>query len=302
MWLKKPDRIMFNDMPSDYSSIQDIVQRSGPAQPWAEGDNIPWNEPDFSRRMLKEHLSQEHDLASRRSEIIDKQVEWIHKALLGERPSRILDLGCGPGLYVQRLVRLGHKCRGIDYSPASIDYAKQQAKESARNCDYALGDLRTADFLSGFGLAMFIFGEFNVFRKSDIEVILKKIHKSLDNSGLLLLEAHKFETIENIGRAEPSWYSSNSGLFSDKPHLCLIENSWQDKDHCATRRYFVIDAAAGKVTGYAQTFQAYTEKEYKTLLEATGFEQIELSGSFGSADNTFSKDLVIITARKQSGV
>ena len=291
---------VFSEMSIDCSSIQDIIERLQPARPWAEGDNIPWNEPDFSRRMLKEHLSQEHDLASRRSEIIDKQVEWIHKDLLGERPSRILDLGCGPGLYTQKLAALGHKCRGIDYSPASIDYAKQRAKDSALDCRYVLGDLRTADFPSGFGLAMLIFGEFNVFRKSDIEIILKKTYESLDNGGLLLLEVHKFETIEDIGRAQPSWYSSNSGLFSDKPHLCLIENSWQDKDRCATRRYFIIDAATGKVTRYAQTFQAYTEKEYKALLEANEFGQIEFSDCFGLADNTFSKDLLVITARKRN--
>lgn len=285
-------------MSIDCLSIQDIIERSQPAQPWAEGDNIPWNEPGFSRRMLKEHLSQEHDLASRRSEIIDEQVKWIHKNLLGERPSRILDLGCGPGLYTRKLAALGHKCRGIDYSPASIDYAKQQIKDPALDCDYVLGDLRTADFSYGFGLAMLIFGEFNVFRKSDIEVILKKTHESLDNGGLLLLEVHRFAIIEKIGRQKPSWYSSNSGLFSDNPHLCLIENSWQDKNHCATKRYLVIDAVTGKVARYAQTFQAYTEKEYESLLTAAGFIKTEFFESFGSADNMFSKDLVIITAHK----
>lgn len=31
-------------------------------------------------------------------------------------PTRILDLGCGPGLYTSRLARLGHCCVGIDFS------------------------------------------------------------------------------------------------------------------------------------------------------------------------------------------
>ena len=291
---------MLHDIPTDCSSIQHIIQRPQPPQPWAEGDNIPWNDPDFSRRMLTEHLSQEHDLASRRTEIIDKQVNWIHKNLLNEQPTRILDLGCGPGLYIQRLTALGHQCRGINYSPASIDYAKQQANDLGLDCDYVIGDLRTTDFSSGFGLAMLIFGEFNVFKKSDIEVILQKIHTSLNNGGLLLLEAHTFATIENMGRAESSWSSSDSGLFSEKPHLCLTENAWQEQSHCATRRYFIIDAATGNVTRYAQTFQAYTEKEYESLLTVFGFEQIEFFESFGSADNTFSKDLIVITARKQT--
>ncbi len=67
----------------------DIVRRQSAPRPWAEGEKIPWNDPDFSRRMLKEHLSQAHDAASRRFEIIDEHVEWIHNQVLIESP-RIL--------------------------------------------------------------------------------------------------------------------------------------------------------------------------------------------------------------------
>ena len=100
----------------------DIVHRLPDAIAWREGDNIPWSEPEFSARMLREHLTQDHDMASRRAELIDRHVAWIHQELLGGQPSRVLDLGCGPGLYSSRLARLGHTCTGVDYSPASIAY------------------------------------------------------------------------------------------------------------------------------------------------------------------------------------
>src|SRR5512133_3667932 len=107
-------------------NLLDIVQRERP-EPWAEGDNIPWNEPGFSQRMLKEHLSQTHDAASRRTEIIERHVVFIHGEVLGGPPGRVLDLGCGPGLYANRLARLGHTVYGIDFSPASIEYARATA-------------------------------------------------------------------------------------------------------------------------------------------------------------------------------
>src|SRR6266542_3437561 len=100
--------------------LADLALRQCPPEPWREGDNIPWHEPAFSARMLAEHLSQAHDAASRRAATIDRQVAWIHEAVLRGRPTRILDLGCGPGLYTGRLARLGHTCVGIDYSPAAI--------------------------------------------------------------------------------------------------------------------------------------------------------------------------------------
>ena len=97
----------------------DIINRSPTPQPWDEGENIPWNDPEFSQRMLAEHLTQEHDAASRKFAKIDRHVQWIHKNVLGGKPARILDLGCGPGLYALRLARLGHQHTGIDFSPAS---------------------------------------------------------------------------------------------------------------------------------------------------------------------------------------
>ena len=58
-------------------TILDIVHRTPKPAPWSEGDNIPWDDPGFSERMLAEHLSQQHDLASRRSETIDQHLDWI---------------------------------------------------------------------------------------------------------------------------------------------------------------------------------------------------------------------------------
>jgi hypothetical protein len=51
-------------------NLLDLIRRTGIPEPWSEGEKIPWDEPGFSERMLKEHLSQEHDAASRRSEKI----------------------------------------------------------------------------------------------------------------------------------------------------------------------------------------------------------------------------------------
>ena len=48
-------------------NLLNLTHRTSPPEPWAEGDKLPWHDPDFSRRMLREHLSQAHDAASRRT-------------------------------------------------------------------------------------------------------------------------------------------------------------------------------------------------------------------------------------------
>ncbi|HUW14214.1 MAG TPA: class I SAM-dependent methyltransferase, partial [Anaerolineae bacterium] len=217
-------------------NLLDIVHRRAVPEPWEEGEKIPWHEPGFSRRMLRVHLSQEHDWASRRYATIDRQVAWIHDTVLATGPTRVLDLGCGPGLYASRLARLGHPCLGIDYSPAAIEHARRQAKEQGLQCEYVQDDVRTADYGDGYGLAMMIYGEFNVFAPADAKTILRKAHNALHEGGILVLEPHTHATVRALGEEPLSWYSADEGLFSDRPHICLQENHWDSEAQVATTR------------------------------------------------------------------
>jgi SAM-dependent methyltransferase len=275
----------------------DIVQRKPIPLPWSEGDNIPWNEPGFSTRMLREHLTQEHDLASRRAEKIDQHVTWIHSDLLDSQPSKILDLGCGPGLYAARLARLGHTCTGIDFSPASVEHARAQ---STPGCVYHLGDLRLADYGDSYDLAILIFGEFNVFSSKNARLILQKIAGSLVTGGLLLLEPHRFEAVKSLGTEAPSWFASTGGLFSDHPHLVLMDSHWDEAARAATQRYFIIDAGDGSVERFASSYQAYVESQYVQMLSECGFEDIRFFPALGRSHGEPDPTLIALSARKSS--
>jgi SAM-dependent methyltransferase len=283
-------------------TLLDIVQRNPLPAPWSEGDNIPWNEPGFSKRMLKEHLTQEHDAASRRIEKIEQHIAWIHQVALAGQPGRLLDLGCGPGLYASRLTQLGHQVTGIDYSPASIAYAKEQATQAGQKITYIQADLRQADYAVGNGVqydaVMQIFGETNVFRPSDLRKILQKAHAVLKAGGRLILEAHTFEAVKEIGQNHASWHSAESGLFSPHPHLVLSEHFWDEKLHTATIRHYVVDAETGNVIRYAQSLQAYSNAEYRALLAETGFRAVQYYPSLTGSPDPEQESLFVITARK----
>lgn len=281
--------------------LVDIVKRTTDPEPWSEGDKIPWNDPDFSERMLREHLSQSHDLASRRLEVIEAHVEWIHERVLGRRPARILDLGCGPGLYASRLAQRGHQCVGIDFSPASIRHAAEHAAREKLDCTYVLEDLRQADFGTGFDLIMFLFGELNVFRPADAGTILAQANRALAPGGILLLEPHRFGVVEKIGTQARSWHSTEAGLFSEQPHLWLEENAWNPTAQTATTRFFIIEAATGKVHQLTQTMQAYTDQEYRRMLEQAGFAAVQFLPSFGPSEDQHRDNLMLIKAKSQTG-
>ena len=237
---------------------------------WSGAYKIPWDDPDFSRRMLKEHLSQDHDLASRRNEWIDRQVEWIHEKLLNGKPSRILDLGCGPGLYSHRLARIGHHCRGIDFGPASIEYAQKQIFDQSL-CEFILGDIRSIDFGGPYDLVMFLYGELNVFSPREALAILQNAHASLSVQGRIIVELQSTAAIEDSGLSEPSEQESESGLFSDHPHHCRIENQWLPDVKAAIQTFTIVDGNDGKTSVHRSTTKAWPDDELLGLLNEAGF-------------------------------
>ncbi len=278
--------------------LTDLLRRVSPPAPWAEGDKIPWHDPDFSRRMLREHLSQAHDAASRRTIIIDEHVEWIQRAVLNNRSSRILDLGCGPGLYSSRLAQHGHTCVGIDFSPASIEYARAIAQSRQLACEYRLEDVRHAEYGTGYDLAMFIFGEPNVFRPEELQRILSKAHAALNDGGHILLEVHPLAVVQRLGRQRATWYTLEQGLFSDRPHLVLFESFWDEAQSVAIERFYIVDAETHEVTPHSSSMQAYTDDQYRYALQIAGFTDITFYPSLIGVPDERQPDLFTIVARK----
>jgi SAM-dependent methyltransferase len=281
--------------------LNELCERALPPRPWSEGENIPWDEPEFSARMLREHLSQAHDRASRREQIIDRQVTWIHRDLLEERPTAVLDLGCGPGLYTSRFACLGHRCLGLDYGPAAIAYALERAVAEGLTCQYELRDIRSGAYgTNGFGLAMLIYGELNVFPRDTAVRILRGMREALVEHGVLLLEAHTREAVRQMGECKPEWYTAEHGLFGDDPYLCLAEHFWHPELQASTIRSFVVETATGAMRRYAQTFQAYSEQDYRELLTAAGFtEEITLHAGLAGEHELVQAGLCAITVRKE---
>jgi SAM-dependent methyltransferase len=256
------------------NKLMDIMKPAPPGESlWSGAYKIPWNDASFSRRMLKEHLTQSHAMASRKREAIRSQAAWLAERFLGHGKGKVLDLGCGPGLYAPHLTEAGHEYVGIDFSPASIEHARQNFAVKNR-CEFRLDDVCEAAFGQDFDLAMMLYGEINVFSADSCARILAKAYKALKPGGRLFLEAHTPEAVREIGRGH-TWYKSAGGLFSPEPHVCLTENHWYGDQAVALQIFHVIDLAACSLQTYRSTNQAYEKDEYKSLLQAAGFDQVE---------------------------
>jgi len=276
-------------------NLREILARDTDLKPWVEGESVPWNEAAFSARVLREHLAQENDAASRPTAKIKKHIEWLHQAILDGKPSQILDLGCGPGLYLTRFARLGHTCTGLDCAPASIEYARQHAPQG---CTYQLGDLRSAEYGSDYDLILLIFGALNLFQPKDAHLILSKARAALKPGGRLVLEISSLDAVDQIGNQPAMWYSAETGLFSGQPHVCLMETFWEDEQTVATERFYIIDAATGEVTRHAASTQGYNEDQIESMLRQAGFGEVNFQPSLTGKPSAEIDDFWVIVGQR----
>ncbi|MCH2187899.1 class I SAM-dependent methyltransferase [Myxococcota bacterium] len=279
--------------------IQALLRRP-PMSPLAPGRGLPWSEPEFSRRVLDTHLSQQHDRASRRFEIIDQQVAWLHDTLLEARPSQVLDLGCGPGFYTQRLAERGHQCTGLDFSPAAIQYARLQTNAGHGACQYREVDVRTAELGSGFDLILMLYGEFNTLTPDEAIELLARIRAALAPSGRLVVELQFAEDIQACGESSSDWSVESSGPFADGAYLLLHESQWHTEHRVTTERFWVLPERSDAQV-YTLVTQAYSDAALEDIFSQAG---LSITGRYESMTPKAESDvdLFVVTSASVSSL
>ncbi len=242
--------------------------------PWGHHQGIPWNDPGFSRRILQEHLDPNHDKASRKPVIIDAHTQWIHNDILNGRHANILDLGCGPGLYTSRLAAKGHRCTGIDFSPASIEYARKNVSQINDTCNYHPSDLRVpSDYrFNGpqYNLILCLYAEFCTFCPDDAALILKKCRDSLAPGGHVILELLTPVAVYEMGCQMPCRTEYINGVFSDLPHQVFEEYFWNPQQQTAVVRYRIVHQNNSVIQTFVQTYQAWRNENLMQLFNQAG--------------------------------
>jgi SAM-dependent methyltransferase len=255
-----------------------IYRRPQPAVPWRHGTNLPWDDPAFSERMLREHLDQSHGAASRQRPELLRQVDWLWSHLDLRSGSRVLDITCGPGLYAVELARRGVEVTGIDFSPASIRYGRACAAEQGvdSRCRFVQADVRTAlpeHAGQGYDAALFLYGQLAVFTRAEAAALLRGAAAAMRPGGRLAVELLNFERIDKSNSTW--WFTDDTGLWGDTPFLHLGERTWDGEQRASIDRFYVIDLQSGELQEIGLSDNGYETEEMLALLTSCGFREAQ---------------------------
>lgn len=276
------------------AALQRLYARPQPPVPWRDGSNLPWDDPAFSERMLRQHLDQSHGAASRRMPEVRAQVQAM-MAWLGLAPgARLLDVTCGPGLYAAEFARRGIEVTGIDFGPASIRHARELC--AGLPCRFIQQDVRRMALDgAGFDAAIYIYGQFTVLTPAEAADVLRRIRAALRPGAPLLLEILDENRFDRVNSSW--WYTDSGGLWGDFRYLHLGERAWDPQQRAAIERFHILNLETGEMQVYGLSDQAYSVAEMAEMLQRAGFEELSVHAAW---DNLALKDAgewVVFVAR-----
>ncbi len=254
-----------------------------------------WNDPHVSKGMLKAHLDPHFQGATREHAFVDRSVEWIRKVHPPERFGKLLDLGCGPGLYAERFCSCGYEVTGVDISERSIAYARQSAEKQNLLIEYRLQDYTTLQNREDSDIATLIYCDFGVLQPEDRRTLLRNAFSALKPGGVFVLDVFTPKEYRNKPESTSIKYYLE-GFWSDEPHA-LIQSFFRfddSNDYCY--RYIVL--TNGTMRCYHIWNHAFGIDELRADLTQAGFARMEFFNDVAGVPYSKSSRTLCVAAYK----
>ena len=252
------------------NKIIDFLKNS--PQIYAESDDKFWDDEHISKYMLAAHLDPEGDAATRKKAGIIDSVNWITE-LCGGTNKKLLDLGCGPGIYAELLTEKGFEVTGIDFSRRSIDYAMENSQKKNLKIAYYYQNYLDIDYREEFDIVILIYCDFGVLSPENRRILLNKIYQALKPGGRFILDVFHEPYLKSFQEMQNIYYEQN-GFWSPKEHVVMQKNQFYKESKNALESYLVI--TENECKRYNIWNQIYTADLLEKEVTETGFRLLQL--------------------------
>lgn len=229
-----------------------------------------WNDPYISRKMLEFHLDGSCELASRNPEFIRRAARFMADEFSLAHGRKVIDFGCGPGLYAQELALRGARVTGIDFSENSIAYARNAAEEQGLDIRYINADYLGLDLDEKFDLVTLIYCDLCALNPGQRVWLLANFKKMLAPGGKVLLDV--FSMIAYGQREEETVFEHRlmDGFWAEGDYYGFM-NTFEYPDACVYLDKYTI-VQPGKFWQAYNWLKYYDLKSLTTEVEAAGFK------------------------------
>ncbi|MFE7133030.1 class I SAM-dependent methyltransferase [Streptomyces sp. NPDC057638] len=203
------------------------------------------------------------------------------------RGSRVLDLCCGPGLFVVPLAERGYTVTGVDLSEAMLDRARAACAAAGTDVRLVRGDMRDHSEPGAYDVILNVFTSFGYFEdREDNLRVLRTARRNLAPGGRLLVDVMSKEVLAGwIGR--PKVVDLPDGSFVIQRDTVL--DSWRR----LRTDWTLVRGDTARTASIHCTL--YSGAELCDLFTAAGFARVECFGDWDGGPYDQHSSRLIVT-------
>jgi SAM-dependent methyltransferase len=258
-----------------------------------------WTDPHTSEQMLRHHLDGSVDVSSRKTVFIDASVAWITEAFHLTDQSRVLDLGCGPGLYTNRLAQSGVDVTGIDFSSRSIAYARKAAARDGLTVTYVNEDYLAWESNTRFDLITMIFCDYCALAPRQRRPLLRKIERLLELEGSFLFDVCSLVTLDEWVESAGYTAAPDGGFWSPNPYFEFLSKFVYPEERVTLDKYEIVES--GRSRTIYNWLQHFDREALAAELRRAGLEVASVLGDVAGRPFDPSSPEFAVIARRGSG-
>ena len=260
---------------------------------FAQSQDSIWLDEHLSVQMLAAHLSQETDGASRKESFIEASVQWLVEVAALPASARVLDLGCGPGLYAEKFAKRNVQVVGIDFSAKSIDYARKQTEKKQTGIIYYCQDYLQAEFGTlDYNLILLAYCDLGVFSPENRQKVLTKCFQALTPGGKLIFDVFTPVKYRDF-TPDQRWQMEENNFWSSERCLHLQKTATYPMSKTYLAQHYLVGASWQKEFFIWET--VFEPAELVAECHAIGFTKSQLFGDLkGSPYDATSENLCLV--------
>lgn len=240
---------------------------------YSPGTSAFWDDVHITKYILDAHLAPEDESATRKHSFVQESVDWIAHMCNPQERSKLLDLGCGPGIYGEMFCKASFNVTGIDFSKRSIKYAIKNAIVNQMQINYLYQNYLDINYEDDFDIVTIIYCDFGVSPPAARQLLLKKIRKALKKDGILILDGYTKHHFDDFLEGKSVEYHGN-GFWCENPYICIQCNYLYQDTQNYLEQYVVI--TQNDCQCYNVWNQVFSADSLACELKAAGFENVAL--------------------------
>lgn len=198
-----------------------------------------WDDEHISSQMLQFHLNPEVEAASKTKATIEKESDFIIRTTGMSEGKTVIDLGCGPGLYVREFAKTGARVTGVDFSERSINYANENIKPGYDNVEFMRENYLELNFKESFDIATLIYYDFCALNTKEQKRLLSNVYGALKDCGMFILDV-----LTEQNKISPSTtvsVSEGGGFWRPNSYIEIYNTYVYEEPLTEGRQYTIIE-------------------------------------------------------------